>query len=291
MHAEYPYNQLCLRLKCLSLLGSLVWASDLIPLDYLYLRPLQLHFHSLGLTNRFTPPHRSDPLVLANLLRQWQDLSFLTSGIPIRPFQAEFMIFTQSWGAQMGFPRFRVLDPFRPQGPHQHFGAQGDNFGPPSLGFSFTGQPTCDRYREQYSCSLYQQTGWDPFPLFPYSVTSRSGSVPIARNSGHSHSGQTHFGLSKHDSGPPILAEPAQNNRVESSPRNSNLDLQGISTVDMFATVHNMHLPQFVSLISELRALAIDALSQAWQGRSMFMFPPFPLLSKVIQKFRTTQEG
>ena len=59
----------------------------------------------------------------------------------------------------------------------------------------------------------------------------------------------------------------------------------------MLATVHNTHLPQFVSPILELRALLIDALSQDWQGRSMFMFPPFPLLSKVIQKLRTTQEG
>ena len=38
-------------------------------------------------------------------------------------------------------------------------------------------------------------------------------------------------------------------------------------------------------------AMLIDALSQDWQGRSLFMFPPFPLLSKVIQKLRTTQEG
>ena len=53
--------------------------------------------------------------------------------------------------------------------------------------------------------SLYQQTGWDPFS---HPVTSSSGSVPMATNSGHSHSGQTHSGLSKCDSGPPIVAEP-----------------------------------------------------------------------------------
>ena len=87
------------------LMGSLNWASGLIPLGRLYLRPLQRHFHSLGLTDRFTPPRRSDPLVLANLLRQWQDPHFLTSGIPICTFQAEFTIFTdasmQGWGAHM----------------------------------------------------------------------------------------------------------------------------------------------------------------------------------------------
>ena len=34
-----------------------------------------------------------------------------------------------------------------------------------------------------------------------------------------------------------------------------------------------------MSPVLESRALAIDALSQDWQGRSMYMFPPFPLLS------------
>ena len=87
-------------------MGALNWASGLIPLGRLYLRPLQRHFHSLGLTSRFTPPHRSDPVVLANLLRHWLDPHFLTSGIPIHPFQADYTIFTdassQGWGAQMG---------------------------------------------------------------------------------------------------------------------------------------------------------------------------------------------
>ena len=65
----------------------------------------------------------------------------------------------------------------------------------------------------------------------------------------------------------------------------------GTPTVDMFATFQNTHFPQFMPPILEPRALAIDALSQDWQGRSMYMFPPFPLLNKVIQKLRTTQEG
>ena len=65
----------------------------------------------------------------------------------------------------------------------------------------------------------------------------------------------------------------------------------GTPTVGMFATVHKTHLPQFISQIQEPHALAIDALSQEWQGRSMYMYPLFPLLSKVIQKLRTTQDG
>ena len=63
----------------------------------------------------------------------------------------------------------------------------------------------------------------------------------------------------------------------------------GPPVVDMFGTGSNSRLPQFMSPIPEPRALAVDALSQDWQGRSMYMFPPFPLLSKVIQKLRSTQ--
>ena len=79
-------------------------------------------------------------------------LSFLTSGIPIRAFQADFTIFTdastQGWGAHMGgFPDFGCLDPFRTQAPNQCAGAQGGNIGPPSLGFSITGPSGYDRYK------------------------------------------------------------------------------------------------------------------------------------------------
>ena len=108
-------------------MGSLHSASCLIPL--VTHEALQRHFHSLhvGLTNRFTPPCQSDPLVPATLLREWQDLSFLTSGIPIRPFQAEFTIFmdasTQGWGAHMGDSDCGCLDPLRTPAPHECAGS------------------------------------------------------------------------------------------------------------------------------------------------------------------------
>ena len=118
----------------------------------------------------------------------------------------------------------------------------------------------------------------------------------MATNSRHSHLWQTCSRLSKGDrpSGPLISAEPAHNNRVRLHPKivTQIFGAWGTPTMDMLATVHNMHLPQFMSPILDLkpRPLALDALSQDWQGRSMF-FSPFPLLSKVIQKLGTTQEG
>ena len=84
-------------------MGILNWDSHLIPQ---HMRPLQQHFYALGLT---------DHLVLPTLLRQWQDLSFLTSGVPIRPLQADFIIFTDAstpgWALTWRIPRFRVFGP------------------------------------------------------------------------------------------------------------------------------------------------------------------------------------
>ena len=49
---------------------------------------------------------RSDPLSLPTFYGTGRTYLFLTSGIPIRTFQAEFTIFTdastQGWGAHMG---------------------------------------------------------------------------------------------------------------------------------------------------------------------------------------------
>ena len=67
-------------------------------------------------------------------------------------------------------------------------------------------------------------------------------------------------------------------------------EMWGHLTVDLFATVHNTQLPQFTSPIPEPQALVVNALSQPFQERSMYMFPPFPLLNKVIQKLQANQD-
>ena len=65
----------------------------------------------------------------------------------------------------------------------------------------------------------------------------------------------------------------------------------GTPTVDMFATPHNAQLPQFVSPVPHPRALAVDALSQPWDNRWMYMFPPFPILSQVLRKLRNSPQS
>ena len=78
-HADYPPRKFCSAQKCLPTHGITQLGLRSRPTGSSNLRPLQRHFHSLGLTNQFSPKCRSDPLVLATLLRQWQDLSFTTS--------------------------------------------------------------------------------------------------------------------------------------------------------------------------------------------------------------------
>ena len=48
---------------------------------------------------------------------------------------------------------------------------------------------------------------------------------------------------------------------------------RGTLEIDMYATVSNFLLPQLMPPIPDPRAIAVDALSQVWQGRSMYIFP------------------
>ena len=182
---------------------SLNWASGLIPLGRLYLRPLQRYLHSLGLTDWFTPPRRSDLLVLASLLQQWQDLSFLTSGIPIRLFQAEFTIFTdastQGCGAYMGDSQ--ISGTWTPQDHKLHINClelKAVGGCPTSLGSSAPGPPGLDCYGQFDSSFIYQQARRDPFPY----LASSSRSFYVVTSSRHSSRSKTHSGLSEHDSRP-----------------------------------------------------------------------------------------
>ena len=184
-------------------MGSLNWASGLIPLGRLHMRPLQQHFHSLGLINWFTPPclhHRVDQTL------QSLPPSFLTSGIPIRPFRPDFTIFTE---ASTHTLLRLVVDLF--------LWLQNQN-----IALWARHIPGCLNVIADWLTWLNQ----------------------------------------------PITT-------VESPPQNSEPNLRDVGNS---SSGHVCHSPQHPSLspVPKPRALAIDALSQDWQGRSMYMFPPFP---------------
>ena len=181
-------------------MGSLNWASGLIPLGRLYLRPLQRHFHSLGLTDRFTPPRRSDPLVLASLLRRWLDPRFLISGI-------------------------RVPGPYQTAAPYQLSGAQGGHVCPTALGPSASGPPGYGRHGQFDSSFIYQQAGRDSLP---HLALLDCRSFPLVGVSEHNSPGTTHSRLSERDSRPPISSESANTDRVVPPPRDRGTYLQGL---------------------------------------------------------------
>ena len=101
----------------------------------------------------------------------------------------------------------------------------------------------------------------------PYPVMSISGTFLVAPISGHHPRGQAHSRLSEHIADPlsrlnqPITSEWSLHHEILTRV----FGTERTQTGDMFATVHNAHLPQFMSPIPEPQPLAIDALSQECQ--------------------------
>ena len=157
----------------------------------------------------------------------------------------DFKIFTEvlprAGNLTWGIPRFGVFGPVQ-NIPHHCARAHGSNIGPPTLGLSITGPSCYDRYRQYHCCSLYQQTGWNPFP---HPAAAGGGSVSMATISRISHPGQAHSGLPQcdTDSRPVISAEPAHHNRVEPPARSSeSSNIQNVgdsSTVLVYISVTN----------------------------------------------------
>ena len=68
---EFSSKQVLLYHRVAQFIGSLSWASGLIPLGHLHLRPLQGHFHSLGLTSRKSAVLIGTILPHASLTTPW----------------------------------------------------------------------------------------------------------------------------------------------------------------------------------------------------------------------------
>ena len=54
--------------------------------------------------------------------------------------------------------------------------------------------------------------------------------------------------------------------------------------IDLFATLYNRKLPQYVSPFPDEEAVAVDALSLSWDNMTAYAFPPFAIMKKVAQK-------
>ena len=212
------------------LVGSLNWASGLIPLGRLYLRPLQCHFHPLGLRDPFfaTVSIRPSGPCQPSAALAGPTFSYLRN--PNQHVSGGIHDFYGRLHAGVGrlharFLDFVYLDPYRPQAPHQLFGAQGGSFCPTALGSNAPGPPGYDRYGQFDNSFIYQQARRDPFP---HLATFDSRTSPLVRGSEHYSSSTTYSGLPERDNRPPISSKSANMDRVVPSPRNRETYLQGL---------------------------------------------------------------
>ena len=60
----------------------------------------------------------------------------------------------------------------------------------------------------------------------------------------------------------------------------------GPFTVDLFASFRNTQLKTFFSWKPDPRAAAVDALAQEWKHHNPYMFPPFALIGRALQKVK-----
>ena len=139
-----------------------------------------------------------------------------------------------------GFPDLGYLDPYRPQAPHQLFGAQGGISCPTALGSNAPGPPGYDRYGQFDSSFVYQQTRGD---RFPHLVAVDSQASPLVRGSEHNSPSKAYTRLSERDSRPPISSEPANSDRVVPSPRDSGTYLQGLGHTRSRHVCNTVELP------------------------------------------------
>ena len=180
------------------------------------MRPLQQQFYSLSLTDRFTHPWQSDPLFspchptysLAGPM-----VSYI--GIPFRPFQADFTIFTdastQGWGAHMGDSQI--------SGVWTHSESK--------LHINVLELKAVILALQHWVTVL--QGHYDIVATDKNTVVGGTHSHPLLwlvvdlflwlQTQDINSSGQSHLGLAQCNSRPVISVEPANHNRVESPPR------------------------------------------------------------------------
>ena len=97
----------------------------------------------------------------------------------------------------------------------------------------------------------------------------------------------THSRLAECASRQAIQAWPDHSNGFVSPPRGLPSNMQQVARAsDLFATRYNSKLAQFVSLVSEPLAWAVDALNLPCDDLDPYAFQPVAILGKVVEKLQ-----
>jgi hypothetical protein len=65
--------------------------------------------------------------------------------------------------------------------------------------------------------------------------------------------------------------------------------LKSSPLIDLFASLRSAQSRRFFAWNAEDRLEAIDALSQKWDFSLAYLFPPIPLLKRVVRKLETSR--
>ena len=64
------------------------------------------------------------------------------------------------------------------------------------------------------------------------------------------------------------------------------LRVWGNPSIDLFATCLNAKLPLYCSLVPDPQAVFEDAFRHPWDDLDLYVFPPFPLIGRVVARVR-----
>ena len=99
---QFPNQKIISYKQTASVMGSLNWASALIVLGKLQLRPIQRLMYRLGLCLKTCPPIPVRDNSLSSLLKRGMVKNWLMSGISLKEIQKDITVFTdashQGWG-------------------------------------------------------------------------------------------------------------------------------------------------------------------------------------------------
>ena len=144
-----------------------------------------------------------------------------------------------------------------------------------------------DIYRQHNGGLIYQQTGWHSFSQPLRRSLGNSQLVPGTR---HRYQSSSHSWQIQLSCRPPIKIRQTYQDRMGSGSNSSEFSIPDAQFSKCGLVCDSIHkLPLYVSPIQDNKALGIDALSMDWNHLHAYAFPPFILISAVLEKIRQHQ--
>jgi hypothetical protein len=165
---------------------------------------------------------------------------------------------------------------------YQHLGTQGNPARCKTLSEPSKEPESVHVFWQFHSCGFHSKTG--RYPLSS-SLQNDMGISPVLPSREHSPRSTTYTREAQHTgrSNKLVSTEWTLHMDVVQSVR----DLWGSPTIDLFATKMNNRLPQYMSPLPDLKALAVNALAVSWDDMNAYTFLPTHLIQAVLNEVMT----